>query len=63
MTVVSQILIGKSLVSFPLLGFSILNGINMSSAFLLYLIGVLVILLIFYAVTAVNLMRSPRQRL
>jgi len=62
MTVVSQILIGKSLVSFPLLGFSILNGINMSSAFLLYLIGVLVILLIFYAVTAVNLMRSPRQR-
>jgi multidrug efflux pump subunit AcrB len=63
MTVVSQILIGKSLVSFPLLGFSILNGINMSSAFLLYLIGVLVVLLIFYAVTAVNLMRSPRQRL
>jgi hypothetical protein len=50
-------------VSFSLLGFSILNGINMSSAFLIYLIGVLVILLMFYAVTAVNLMRSPRQRL
>ena len=63
MTVVSQILIGKSLVSFPLFWFSILNGIYMASACLLYLIGVLVILLIFYAVTAVNLMRSPRQRL
>jgi hypothetical protein len=61
-TVGSQILIGDSLVDFSLLGISNFNFGGMYLAFLLYLIGVLAILFIFYAVNAIAAVKNSRQR-
>ena len=61
-TVGSQILIGDSLVDFSQLGISNFNFGGLASAFLLYLLGVLAILFIFYAVNAITSVKTSRQR-
>ncbi len=61
-TVGSQILIGDSLVDFSQLGISNFNFGGLSPAFLLYLLGVLAILFIFYAVNAITSVKTSRQR-
>ena len=61
-TVGSQILIGDSLVDFSQLGISNFNFGGLSSAFILYLLGVLAILFIFYAVNAITSVKTSRQR-
>jgi multidrug efflux pump subunit AcrB len=61
-TVVSQILLGKSFVDLSLLGISAFNSGGMSSAFMLYILGVLVILFVFYAVNVLTSIRSSRQK-
>ena len=61
-TVGSQILIGDSLVDFSQLGISNFNFGGIASAFLMYLLGVLAILFIFYAVNAITSVKTSRQR-
>ena len=61
-TVGSQILIGDSLVDFSQLGISNFNFGGIASAFLMYLLGVLAILFIFYAVNAIAAVKTSRQR-
>ena len=61
-TVVSQILLGKSFVDLSLLGISAFKSGGMSSAVLLYILGVLVILFVFYAVNVLTSIRSSRQK-
>ena len=60
-TVGSQILLGVSVVDFSLLGISNFYFGGMYSAFLLYLIGVLAILFIFYAVNAMAVKTSRKR--
>ena len=61
-TVGSQILIGDSLVDFSQLGILNFNFGGIASAFLMYLLGVLAILFIFYAVNAITSVKTSRQR-
>ena len=61
-TVGSQILIGDSLVDFSQLGISNFNFGGIASAFLMYFLGVLAILFIFYAVNAITSVKTSRQR-
>ena len=61
-TVGSQTIIGDSLVDFSQLGISNFNFGGIASAFLMYLLGVLAILFIFYAVNAITSVKTSRQR-